>query len=146
MLRIASGLVVLAFGVGAAFGQATDVIKQRQELMKANQEALKGPEAMRRGQAPFDLAKVQGALKTIEENAIKLKPLWPETSKTGGETRALPAIWTSMTDYLDWFDGLAKDARAAAASIKDEATFKAGWPNVIDYCGGCHKDFRAPDR
>ncbi|HEX5958878.1 MAG TPA: cytochrome c [Hyphomicrobiaceae bacterium] len=146
MLRVATGVAFVALGIGVALAQGTAVIKQRQDLMKASQEAVKGPQAMHKGQAPFDLAKVQASLKTLQNNANKLKTLWPEDSTTGGDTRALPKIWTNTKDFLDWFDGLAKDAKAAAESIKDEATFKTAWPNVVDYCGGCHKDFRAPKR
>jgi cytochrome c556 len=38
---------------------------------------------------------------------------------------------------------LAKAAKAAEASIKDEASFKTEWPKVVGNCGGCHKEFRA---
>jgi cytochrome c556 len=144
MLRIVIGLTLVALGMGVAQAQNTAVIKQRQDLMKANVEALKAPGAMAKGEAAFDLAKVKQSLKTLREDAIKLKALWPEDSKTGEKTRALPAIWTNVKEYLDWFDGFANDAKAAEAAIKDEASFKAEWPKVTDYCRNCHKDFRAP--
>jgi cytochrome c556 len=144
MRRIVAGLVLLVLGAAMAQAQNTAVIKQRQDLMKANANALKAPTAMMKGEAPFDLAKVQASLKTLQEDAMKLKGLWPEDSKTGGDTRALPAIWTNIKDYLDWFDGIAGDAKAAAEAIKDEASFKSEWPKVVDYCGSCHKDYRAP--
>jgi cytochrome c556 len=144
MLRVVAGVMLLALGTGVGQAQNAAAIKQRQDIMKANAEALKAPGAMMKGEAPFELAKVQASLKTLQEDAAKLKTLWPEDSKTGGNTRALPAIWTNMKDYLDWFDGLANDAKAAEAAIKDEASFKAAWPNITDYCGSCHKDFRAP--
>jgi cytochrome c556 len=143
MLRVVAGAVLLVLGTGVVLAQATSVIKQRQDLMKANLDAIKGPEAMLKGQAPLDVAKVKASLKSLQEQADKLKPLWPETSKTGEDTRALPAIWSNMKDFQEWFDGLAKDAKAAEDSIKDEASFKAAWPNIVDYCNGCHKDYRA---
>jgi cytochrome c556 len=130
-------------GASIVLAENLTVIKERQDLMKANAEATKAPTAMLKGEAPFDLVKVKASLKTFQENSIKLKTLWPEDSKAGGDTRALPAVWTSMTDYLAWFDGFAKDAKAAEAAITDEASFKKEWKNVADYCGGCHKDFRA---
>jgi cytochrome c556 len=144
MLRVVVGAALLGLGATVVLAQNVGVIKERQDLMKANAEATKGPVAMMKGEAPFDLPKVQASLKTFQDNSAKLKTLWPEDSKTGGNTRALPAIWNNMKDYLDWFDGFGKDAKAAAAAIKDEASFKTEWPKVIGYCGGCHKDFRAP--
>lgn len=146
MLRIIAGLVLLGLGTGVVLAQNTAVIKQRQDIMKANGKALEAPAAMMKGEAPFDLAKVAKSLKTLQESAIELKTLWPEDSKTGGDTRALPAIWTNLKDYLDWFEGLANDAKAAEAAIKDEASFKTEWPKVVDYCGSCHKEYRAPKK
>ena len=143
MLRVAMGAALLALSASVVLAQNTAAIKARQDLMKANGQALKEPAAMAKGDAPFDLAKVKASLKALQANAAKLKTLWPEDSKTGENTRALPKIWADK-DFLDWFDGLANDAKAAEAAIKDEASFKAQWPKVIDYCGSCHKDYRAP--
>jgi cytochrome c556 len=144
MLRVVVGAILLTLGASAVLAQNTAVIKQRQEIMKANAAALKEPGAMAKGEAPFNLAKIQASLKTLQDNSAKLKVLWPNDSKTGENTKALPAIWTDMKGYLEWFDGMAKDAKAAEVAIKDEASFKKEWPNVVGYCGGCHKDFRAP--
>ncbi|HEY1246811.1 MAG TPA: cytochrome c [Hyphomicrobiaceae bacterium] len=143
MLRIVAGLLALGLTASVALAENLSVIKERQQIMKSNAEATKAPTAMMKGQAPFDLAKVKASLKTFQENAAKLKSLWPEDSKTGGDTKALPAIWTNMKDYLEWFDGFAKDSKAAEATIKDEASFKTEWPKVLNYCGSCHKDYRA---
>jgi cytochrome c556 len=143
MLRIGAGLVLLALGAGVVEAQNTAAIKQRQDLMKAQSEALKAPTAMTKGEAPFDLAKVQASLKSLQEIAGKLKPLWTEDSQTGGNTRALPAVWKDLKGYLGRFDSLAGEAKAAADAIKDEASFKTAWPKVVGSCGGCHKEYRA---
>jgi cytochrome c556 len=143
MLRIVAGLVLLALGAGVVEAQNTAVIKQRQDLMKANAEALKAPAAMLKGDAPFDLAKVQASLKALQEQSAKVKPLWTEDTKTGGDTRALPAVWKDLKGYLGRFDTMATSAKAAAAAIKDEASFKTAFPKVLGSCGGCHKEYRA---
>ena len=52
---------------------------------------------MLRGEAKFDLAKVQALLKVLQEGAPRLKSLFPPDSKTG-DTRlkaGLPADWRS---------------------------------------------------
>jgi cytochrome c556 len=146
MLRVVAGVAVLTLGAGIVMAQNTAVIKERKELMKGFAGATKAPTAMAKGEAPFELAKVQASLKVFQANAAKLKTMWPDDAKTGEETRALPVIWTKKADFLEWFDGLAKDAKAAEAAIKDEASFKAEWKNVVDYCGGCHKEYRAPQK
>jgi cytochrome c556 len=143
MFRVVAVATVLVLGAGVVQAQNTAVIKQRQELMKGFGQATRAPTAIVKGEAPFDLAKVKASLKVFQENSAKLKTLWPEDSKTGENTRALPKIWADK-DFLTWFDGFAKDAKAAEAAIKDEASFKAQWPKVVEYCGSCHKDYRAP--
>ena len=130
---------IMALGISAAIAQA-NVIEQRQNLMKQFGSATRTTSGMLRGEAPFDLAKVQGALRTYS-NAKELPHLFPENSKTG-KTAALPAVWENKAE----FDALAvkmdKDVQTALASIKDEATFKAEAPKVLQNCGACHNKFR----
>ena len=68
---------------------------------------------MLRQEAPFDLAVVQAALKTIAEGAPKLKALFPDNSKSGAYTEALPVIWEKKDDFLQLVDQLAASATAA---------------------------------
>jgi cytochrome c556 len=98
---------------------------------------------MAKGDAPFELPKVQASLKTIQETAVKAKGLFPDDTKTG-ETDALPAAFENKADLLARFDKLGADAKAAEGAIKDEASFKAEWPKVVANCGGCHKEYRKP--
>jgi len=141
MLRVIAGLTALVVGATIVLAQNTGAIKQRQDLMKANAGAAKEPSAMAKGDAPFDLAKIKASLKAIQEQAAKLKDLWPDDSKTG-ETRALPAIWETKADFLAGFDKFAADAKAAESAIKDEASLKAELPKVFANCATCHKAYR----
>jgi cytochrome c556 len=96
-----------------------------------------------KGEAPFDLAKVQASLKTIQETATKAKGLFPDDTKAG-DTDALPAAFENKPDLMAKFDKMAADAGAAATAIKDEGTLKSEWPKVGANCGGCHKAYRKP--
>jgi cytochrome c556 len=137
---------VVAVTATAVMGQASvsPAIKQRQDLMKGQGAALKEPGAMMKGDLPFDLTKVKASLTSLQESAKKAPGLFPDDSKTGGETAALPAIWEKKSDFNARFTKLGTDAAAAAGTIKDEATFKAEWPKVTTNCGGCHKEYRKP--
>lgn len=142
MLRLVSVVAALAVGATAVYAQNLNVIKERKEGFKAMAGAAKEPGAMVKGEAKFDLAKVQAALKAYQTNSAKLKGLFPDDSKTGGDTEALAKIWTAKADFTARFDKLAADAKAAEGTIKDEASFKAEWPKVMGNCGGCHKEYR----
>jgi cytochrome c556 len=133
---------IIAFGATAAFPQNLDIIKLRKSHYEAMGKAAKEPGAAFKGEAKFDLAKVQAALKTYQEKAVILPTLFPDDSKTGGDTEALPKIWDNKADFESRFKKLAETAKTAEAGIKDEATFKAMWKDVMGNCSGCHKVYR----
>lgn len=143
MLRILAVASAIALGATAVMAQNAAGIKARQESMKAMGGAMKDPGAMAKGEVPFELAKVQASLKTIEEQAVKSKGLYGDDTKTG-ETDTLPAAFENKADLMAKFDKTAADAKAAQAAIKDEATFKAEWGKIGANCGGCHKAYRKP--
>jgi cytochrome c556 len=143
MLRVIAGLAALAVCTTLVMAQNTAGIEQRKQAMKALGGAMKDPTTMVKGEAPFDLAKVQASLKTLRETATKAKSLFPDDTKTG-DTDALPAAFTEKADLMAKFDKLVADAGAAATAIKDEATLKSEWPKVGANCGGCHKAYRKP--
>lgn len=141
MLARLAAAAALAIAATVAHAQG-GAIAARKDAMNAQGDATKEPGAMMKGQAPFDLAKVQEALRVFQEQSTKLKDLWPEDSRTG-DTRAQPAVWDRKADFLAKFDKLAADAKAAEASIKDEATFKQQWGRLIfSNCVACHKDYQ----
>jgi cytochrome c556 len=146
MLRVVLGLAALAVAATAVLAQqGAGAIKERKAAMKAMAGATKEPAAMIKGEAKFDLAKVQAALKTVEANAAKAKGLFPDDSKSG-ETAVLAVAFTNKADLLAKFDKLAASAKAAQGAIKDAATLKSEWPKVTANCGGCHKVYRAPPK
>jgi cytochrome c556 len=142
MLRYVAVAAALAVGATAAYAQNLDAIKARKDAMKAMSAAAKEPGGMMKGEAPFDLPKVQAALKAYQEQASLSKALYTDNAKTGGETEALPAIWEKKADFDGRFDKLAEAAKAASTAITDEASFKAEWGKVMGNCGSCHKEYR----
>jgi cytochrome c556 len=115
MKRILLLAVLIAFGAGAVFAQS-DPIAERQGLMKANGKAAQAIAGMLKGTAPFDLATVQTSLKTFINAANKGPDLFPDNSKTGEDTHALPAIWENKADFVAHFQKLGADSTALLAS------------------------------
>lgn len=143
MRRLIAALAVVAIGATVVYAQNAAGISARKEAMKAFGGATKAPGGMIKGDAPFELPKVQASLKTIQETAGKAKGLFGDDTKTG-DTDTLPAAFQNKADLFAKFDKLAADAKAASGAIKDEASFKSEWPKVVGNCGGCHKAYRKP--
>ena len=141
MKRLAIMPIVLALGVSGAL--AADVIAQRRALMHDDGIAAKKLFDMAKGTVPFDLAVARASLKTLANGAEKTPLLFPDDSKTGGGTAALPAIWENKADFNARFAKFSKDVAEAIAQTKDEASFKAVNPKVFENCGGCHERYKA---
>lgn len=133
--------LALGIGVTAAFAQS-DPITERRNLMKANGAATRTGTLMVRGEAPFDLAKAQDVLRNYANAAEKMPALFPETTKTGGETTASPKIWENPAAFRKAFDDWGADIKKASANVKDLDTFKVEFGNVTKACGTCHQNYR----
>ena len=139
--RTLLAVVVLAIGVTTVAAQ--DVIAERKALMKQQgAQTAQGAKFMK-GEEPFDLAKAKNIFTVLTSTSQKMTSLFPDSSKTG-DTAALPAIWEKKAEFNAIAAKLASDAKAAEASVKDEASFKAAFPEVTKNCGGCHRPFRKP--
>jgi cytochrome c556 len=142
MKRLTTVILMLACGASAVLADS-DPIAQRRSLMKNDGIAAKKLFDMAKGKAPFDLAVAQASLKTLAEGATQSAALFPDNSKTGGGTAALPAIWQNKADFDARFAKFAKDVAAAQAAVVDEASFKTVAPTVFENCGGCHELYKA---
>jgi cytochrome c556 len=141
MQRLATAVVLLICGITGVL--AADVIAQRRALMHDDGIAAKKLFDMAKGTAPFDLAVAQASLKTLANGAEKTPLLFPDDSKSGGGTAALPAIWENKADFNARFAKFSKDVAEAMAQTKDEASFKAVAQRVFENCSGCHERYKA---
>jgi cytochrome c556 len=134
-------IIAIAFGVTALTAQS-DPIAARQALMKTNGREGKIGSDMIRGKIPFDLAKAREMFAAFLDAANKMPNLFPENSKTGGDTSAAPEIWLNMDDFKARFAKLAADSKAALETVKDRESFTAAYRNVNQTCDGCHEHYR----
>src|SRR5207344_3134423 len=130
-----AAVVILALGTTAVSSQQ-DPIAARKAMMKSNGQAAGSLAKMVKGEAPFDLPTAQKSFATFEDAAAKMPNLFPDNSKTGGETAALPKIWEDMADFKAKFVKFGEDSKAAAASVKDLDSLKTAFGNVGKNCGG----------
>jgi cytochrome c556 len=145
-MRIEIALLGLMLSVGAALAQS-DPVKEREDLMKQNDEGAKLVVAMMRGQKPFDGKAVDAAFAQWADTAKKLPSLFPEGSKTGGDNRASPKIWVDKKDFdaktVEFAKAVADNRAKAVASLDG---LKVAVPVVGDACDNCHKEYRLSKR
>lgn len=142
MVRTVLAVAAIAIGVTAVAAQS-DPIAARKSLMKNVGNVTKTGAQIAKGEVPYDQAKAQEVFATYVDAAGKMPTLFPDNSKTGGETAALPAVWTNAGDFKSKFEKFGSDAKAAQSSAKDLDTFKASFGAVTKNCGGCHETYRA---
>jgi cytochrome c556 len=142
MIRTVFAVAAVVLGVSVAVAQQ-DVIKDRKAIMKGNGDQAKIAAAMVKGEQPFDIAAAHKIFATFEDAATKMPALFPDNSKTGEETAALPKIWEDMADFKARFAKFGDDAKAANASVTDLESFKTAMGNIgKNDCGGCHQLYR----
>ncbi len=150
MIRYLSVAALLAVGATAVYAQGAGgaaAIKERQAAMKSQAQAMyRVILPMIKGEKPFDQAEAVNSFKAVAESTAKLKTLWPDDSKTGGETRALPKIWETNKDFMEWIDQTVADSNAVQPTVKDLASLKGAFDKVNESCNGCHKDYRQPPK
>lgn len=141
MIRTVLAVAVLAFGATALVAQS-DPIAARRALMKANGDQSKIATDMLEAKTPFNLEAAKKVLATFAEAGEKAPALFPDNSKTGGDTAALPPIWENKADFNAKLAKFATEAKAAAAATTNLDTFKAQITEVRKNCGGCHQTYR----
>jgi cytochrome c556 len=142
MIRAVFAVAVIALGASVAIAQQ-DPIAARRALMKANGDQAKIGADMMKGETPFDLDKAKKIFATFEDAAAKMPALFPDNSKTGGDTAADPKIWENMDDFKARFAKFGANAMEAASKVTDLDSFKAAFGNIgKNDCGGCHQNYR----
>jgi cytochrome c556 len=141
MIRTVLGVAVLAFGTTALVAQ-TDPIAARKALMKTNGDQNRIATEMLEGKRPFNLDEAKKVFVVFAEAGEKAPALFPDNSKTGGDTAALPPIWENKADFNAKLAKFASESKAAGDATKDLDTFKIQITEVRKNCGGCHQTYR----
>lgn len=111
---LTTAIFVAAIGIGFASAQQ-NVVEERERLMKENNRNAILISKMVKGELPYDAQKIGKAFDQWGDTAKKLPKLFSETAKTGGDNRALPAIWTNRAEFDKEIAQFAKDVAAQRA-------------------------------
>ena len=121
-----------------------NIIKERKSLFKQNySHAKKMSSAIEKG----DIDKVKNLSVKMSQNYEKLIDLFPDNSKSGYDTEALPTIWIFKDDFNTLMIESSTKAKKfteiastlLGAELKEEQK-KLIWSS----CKSCHDKFRMP--
>jgi cytochrome c556 len=141
-------LVVLTLGAatlaGTAFAQS-DVIAQRRTGMKRMAEHMQAMRAVAQGGGD-----VRAQVPRVEDMIAwyRAEPALFPPGSDGGDTRALPAVWSNRAEFDRLHVEIAERLQAlrGAAQAGDAAAFASAFQQVGAACSGCHRTYRAPER
>ena len=119
-----------------------DIIKSRKALFSKNYSTAKKVQSF---SSNGDFDKAIELMKEMNENYITLLDLFPENSKEGYGTEALPIIWEEKDAFKALMQKAADDMLQLAKVMEEvddiQATYKKlMWAN----CNACHSRYRKP--
>lgn len=145
--RWAGNVLWLAFLVPAATLAADpeDIIKYRQNSMKASGAHMAASSAIIKGKVPFNSRLIVHAL-ALEQLNHDTASLFPKGSDFG-KTKALDAVWEKRADFEKAANEVSIKAKAftRAAASRDPKTAEPAFKALGDACSSCHKKFRKKD-
>ena len=119
-----------------------DIIKSRKALFSKNYSTAKRVQSF---SSNGDFDEAIELMKEMNENYITLLDLFPENSKEGFKTEALPIIWEEKDAFNALMQKSADDMIKLTSIIEDSDDIrgtlgKLMWAN----CKACHSKYRKP--
>ena len=119
-----------------------EIIKGRKALFSKNYSTAKRVQALA-SKGEFDKAK--SLMIKMSENYKTLIEYFPDNSKEGFKTEALPLIWENKKEFNDLMKKSSDDMIKLTSLIEDSEDIKATLTQMMwSNCKACHSRFRAP--
>ena len=119
-----------------------EIIKGRKALFSKNYSTAKRVQALA-SKGEFDKAK--SLMIKMSENYKTLIEYFPDNSKEGFKTEALPLIWENKKEFNDLMKISSDDMIKLTSLIEDSEDIRATLTQMMwSNCKACHSRFRAP--
>ena len=137
---MAISIIILPYSANAQ--SVEDIIKGRKAMFSENYQNAKRISSLLKS-GKIDEAKP--LMEKISKNYTKLLDYFPENTKEGFKTEALPSIWENKKEFNDLMNKASDDMIKLAEAIDTAEDLRAVqkkfmWSN----CSACHSRFRAP--
>jgi len=119
-----------------------EIIKGRKALFSKNYSTAKRVQTFA-SEGEFDKAK--SLMLEMSENYKTLIEYFPDNSKEGFKTEALPSIWENKKEFNDLMKKSSDDMIKLASLFEDADDVRAILTQMMwSNCKACHSKFRAP--
>ena len=138
---ILSLIMVISATLANAELSVEDIIKSRKVLFSKNSSTAKRVQSF---SSNGDFDKAIELMKEMNENYITLLDLFPENSKEGFKTEALPIIWEEKDAFNELMQKSADDMIKLTSIIEDVDDIRGTLGKLIwANCKACHSKYRA---
>ncbi len=135
--------IFILFYSFSAFSEQTveEIIKERQSIFSKNYKTAKRVNSLASNRS-LDEAKI--LMIEMSDNYKRLLDLFPENSKTGFETEALPSIWENKDEFNLLMTKASSNMIELISAIDGTEDMKATLGKYMwSSCKSCHSKFRA---
>ena len=144
-IKIINTLIIifsLSFPFSANAQTVEEIIKGRKAMFSENYQNAKKISILLKSKR-IDEAKP--SMKKISDNYKKLLDYFPENSKEGFKTGALPSIWENKDEFNALMQKASDDMIKLAKAIETAEDLRAVQKELMwNNCSACHSKFRAP--
>ena len=137
---VAISFIITPFSIGAQ--SVEDIIKGRKAMFSENYQNAKRISILLKS-GKIDEAKP--LMEKISKNYTKLLGYFPDNTKEGFKTEALPSIWENKKEFNDLMKKASDDMVKLAEAIDTAEDLRAIQKKLMwSNCSACHSKFRAP--
>ena len=137
-------IIIFSFSLTFSANAQTveEIIKGRKALFSKNYSTAKRVQALA-SKGEFDKAK--SLMIKMSENYKTLIEYFPDNSKEGFKTEALPLIWENKKEFNDLMTKSSDDMIKLTSLIEDSDDIRATLTQMMwSNCKACHSKYRAP--
>ena len=119
-----------------------EIIKGRKAMFSENYQNAKKISILLKSKK---IEEAKPLMKKISDNYIKLLDYFPENTKEGFKTEALPSIWENKDEFNALMKKASDDMIKLAKAIETAEDLRAAQKELMwSNCTACHSKFRAP--
>ena len=144
-IKIVKTLIIifsLCFPFTANAQTVEEIIKGRKAMFSENYQNAKKISILLKSKK---IEEAKPLMKKISDNYIKLLDYFPENTKEGFKTEALPTIWENKDEFNALMKKASDDMIKLAKAIDTAEDLRAAQKELMwSNCSACHSKFRAP--